>query len=108
MKFHKSSKQISLNSINLLTRKVLAAIFIVIFAYRDSVSFHFITGFNAKHDRWEKRYRISIECPYMSKFFLHNFDCNVLVYYMQHKACITFSFHIQYQMRDGHKSRDYN
>lgn len=48
-----------------------------------------------------KRYRISIECPYMSKFFLHNFDCNVLVYYMQHKACITFSFYIQYQMRDG-------
>lgn len=54
MKFHKSSKQISSNSINLLTRKVLAAIFIVIFTYRDSVSFHFITGFNAKHDRWEK------------------------------------------------------
>lgn len=54
MKFHKSSTQISSNSINLLTRKVLAAIFIVLFTYRDSVSFYFITEFNAKRDRWEK------------------------------------------------------
>lgn len=44
---------------------------------------------------------------YVQVFFTQ-FGCNVLVYYMQHKACITFSFHIQYQMRDGHKSRDYS